>query len=182
METEVNLFSGSGSQIGGCNGCSRWGDYSSMTVDPADDCTFWYTNEYLAASGSFNWNTRIGSFKFPGCTPYRALVFTAQPVDIVQGSALTTIAVTVQDGVGNTVPDNSSADFTISACGGSIDLGTASIVNGVATLAVPQRFYTAASGLTIAATGDALSATSASFNVVANPDLAFSDGFDGCRL
>jgi hypothetical protein len=38
-----------------------------MTVDPADDCTFWYTNEYLKASGTFNWSTRIASFKFPVC-------------------------------------------------------------------------------------------------------------------
>jgi hypothetical protein len=33
-----------------------------------DDCTFWYTNEYLPANGSFNWSTRIGSFRFPNCT------------------------------------------------------------------------------------------------------------------
>ena len=45
----------------------RWGDYSAMTVDPVDDCTFWYTTEYLKANGAFNWSTRIGSFKFPGC-------------------------------------------------------------------------------------------------------------------
>jgi hypothetical protein len=38
-----------------------------MTVDPVDDCTFWYTNEYLKANGKFNWSTRIASFKFPGC-------------------------------------------------------------------------------------------------------------------
>jgi hypothetical protein len=38
-----------------------------MSVDPADDCTFWYVNEYLPANGTFNWNTRIGSFKFSGC-------------------------------------------------------------------------------------------------------------------
>ena len=37
-----------------------------MSVDPLDDCTFWYTTEYLAVSGS-NWLTRIGSFKFPSC-------------------------------------------------------------------------------------------------------------------
>jgi serine protease len=37
-----------------------------MTVDP-DDCTFWYTNEYLPNTDSFNWKTRIGSFRFPGC-------------------------------------------------------------------------------------------------------------------
>jgi len=45
----------------------RWGDYSSMSVDPSDDCTFWYTNEYYATSSSFNWATRIGSFRFNSC-------------------------------------------------------------------------------------------------------------------
>jgi subtilisin-like proprotein convertase family protein len=38
-----------------------------MNIDPTDDCTFWYTQEYMGASGSFNWRTRIGSFKFPSC-------------------------------------------------------------------------------------------------------------------
>ncbi|MGZ3583514.1 MAG: hypothetical protein ACXWQR_23100 [Ktedonobacterales bacterium] len=45
----------------------RWSDYSAMQVDPSDDCTFWYTNEYLPANGSFNWATRIASFKFSSC-------------------------------------------------------------------------------------------------------------------
>ena len=44
---------------------NRWGDYSDMTVDPVDDCTFWYTQEYYATTSSFNWRTRIGNFKFP---------------------------------------------------------------------------------------------------------------------
>jgi hypothetical protein len=47
-------------------GFSRWGDYSSMSVDPADDCTFWYTHMYFPVTGT-NWVTRIGSFKFAGC-------------------------------------------------------------------------------------------------------------------
>jgi hypothetical protein len=38
-----------------------------MTVDPKDDCTFWYTQEYYVNTGSFDWATRIGSFKFDGC-------------------------------------------------------------------------------------------------------------------
>ncbi len=50
------------------NGNSRWGDYSSMSVDPSDDCTFWYTQEYYTTSGSFAWHTRIASFKYPSCT------------------------------------------------------------------------------------------------------------------
>jgi hypothetical protein len=64
MEAENLVFQGSGSQTGALH---RWGDYSSMSVDPVDDCTFWYTTEYLKATGSFNWSTRIISFKFPGC-------------------------------------------------------------------------------------------------------------------
>jgi hypothetical protein len=50
---------------------SRWGDYTSMNVDPKDDCTFWYINEYYARSGTTAdprpWQTRIGAFKFPSC-------------------------------------------------------------------------------------------------------------------
>jgi hypothetical protein len=46
---------------------NRWGDYSAMTVDPTDDCTFWYTNEYYPSNGIFNWDTHIASFKFPNC-------------------------------------------------------------------------------------------------------------------
>lgn len=61
---EGTLIAGGGSQTGGLN---RWGDYTSISVDPVDDCTFWYTNQYLATNGSFNWHTRIGSFKLPGC-------------------------------------------------------------------------------------------------------------------
>jgi hypothetical protein len=38
-----------------------------MTVDPTDDGTFWYTNDYLKSNGTFNWSTEIQSFKFPGC-------------------------------------------------------------------------------------------------------------------
>jgi len=46
---------------------NRWGDYSSMMVDPSDDTTFWYTNMYTnATSGPGNWNTRIFSLSLSG--------------------------------------------------------------------------------------------------------------------
>ena len=45
----------------------RWGDYSSMDVDPSDDCTFWYTQEYQTEVGAFDWKTRITAFKFDSC-------------------------------------------------------------------------------------------------------------------
>ncbi len=61
-QTEQVLVNGTGSQTS----IARWGDYSAMSVDPNDDCTFWYTQEYYLANGS-NWQTRIGSFKFPSC-------------------------------------------------------------------------------------------------------------------
>jgi hypothetical protein len=61
---EATLIAGTGSQSGGYN---RWGDYSAMTVDP-NGCTFWYTTEYYVTTG-YNWQTRIASFQFPGCTP-----------------------------------------------------------------------------------------------------------------
>ena len=44
---------------------NRWGDYAATTVDPADNCTFWFTTEYIPTNGQ--WRTTIGAFKFPGC-------------------------------------------------------------------------------------------------------------------
>ena len=60
---EQTLIAGTGSQLTS----ARWGDYTSLHVDPADDCTFWYTNEYYATSSANGWQTRIGSFRFPSC-------------------------------------------------------------------------------------------------------------------
>lgn len=62
------IVSGSGVQT---TTNSRWGDYTSMNVDPADDCTFWYVNQYYTAAGQASspagWQTRIASFELPGC-------------------------------------------------------------------------------------------------------------------
>jgi hypothetical protein len=67
LGAEVNVVTGTGSQTGVTQPLTRWGDYSAMTVDPVDDCTFWYTQEYMKTTGAFNWNTRIANFKFAGC-------------------------------------------------------------------------------------------------------------------
>src|SRR5204863_1587345 len=63
---EAHLFDGTGSQTGTSN---RWGDYSALVIDPVDDATFWYTNEYYSGNGSFNWRTRIASFKLASAAP-----------------------------------------------------------------------------------------------------------------
>lgn len=64
LQAETNIWGGSGSQLATL---ARWGDYSSLSLDPIDDCTMWYTTEYLKSSGTFNWSTRIGSVKFASC-------------------------------------------------------------------------------------------------------------------
>jgi len=61
---ENTLLAGGGAQT---NSVARWGDYSALMIDPSDDCTFWYTNEYYPSTSSVGWQTRIGSFKFPNC-------------------------------------------------------------------------------------------------------------------
>ena len=63
MSGDGRLATGAGVQMSS----DRWGDYSSLTVDPVDDCTFWYTQEYYPESADFDWHTRIGSFRFDKC-------------------------------------------------------------------------------------------------------------------
>lgn len=64
MGAEDGLLTGPGSQTGTL---TRWGDYSMLSVDPVDGCTFVFTTEYIPANGSFNWSTHIGSFKLSTC-------------------------------------------------------------------------------------------------------------------
>jgi hypothetical protein len=94
-QAEATIINGTGSQTGDA---ARWGDYSSMHVDPVDDCTFWYTNEYLATTGTNPWRTRIAKFNFPGCEP-------PKPPATLSG-----------------VPGNSSVDVAFSAASTAADL------------------------------------------------------------
>lgn len=64
LGNESFVHDGTGVQTGTLH---RWGDYSSISLDPVDDCTMWYTTEYLSANGSYNWSTRIASFKLGTC-------------------------------------------------------------------------------------------------------------------
>ena len=88
-QTETTMLPGvtRATQSGTCAGstCTRWGDYSAMSVDPTDECTFWFTTEYYETTSNVSWRTRIGSFKFPTCisNPTLAKVnsFTASAFD-----------------------------------------------------------------------------------------------------
>ena len=58
---EAVMTAGGGHQT---HSSGRWGDYSMLTIDPADNVTFWHTNEYYAVTSSANWFTRVGKFQF----------------------------------------------------------------------------------------------------------------------
>ncbi len=92
---EATMYSGAGVQQ---DTASRWGDYSSMSVDPSDDCTFWYAQEYYANNGNFDWKTRLGSFKFLGCTAAPKGILSGVVTICASGLPLVGAVVTVDGG------------------------------------------------------------------------------------
>src|SRR3984893_9200262 len=148
MEAEVSIATGAGSES---TGLTRWGDYSAMQVDPVDDCTFWYTQEYLKTTGTFNWNTRIASFKFPTCgstTPDFTIGASPSSLSITQGSnGTSTITITSLNGF------NSAT--TLSASGLPSGVTAAFSTNPV----TPPANGTATSTLTLTASGTATTGT-----------------------
>ena len=66
LSAETSVATGSGEQLT-ASYIARWGDYSAMTVDPVDDCTLWYTTEYMSTTGVFDWSTRVAAVRLPGC-------------------------------------------------------------------------------------------------------------------
>src|SRR5260370_16110543 len=100
MEAENLVFQGTGSQTGSLH---RWGDYSGMTVDPVDDCTFWYTTEYYSVTGA-NWQTRIGSIRYPDCGPTNSVHFLYLPAVLNPAAAPTGWTNIMQEGFEGTWP------------------------------------------------------------------------------
>jgi hypothetical protein len=146
------VINGAGSQTGGLN---RWGDYSSLNVDPTDDCTFWFTSEYLASSGSFNWHTRVGTFKLAGCgsvsTPDFSLAATPSSQTVNSGQG-TTYDVTITPSGGFSAGVNLSVSGLPAGATGTFspNPATSSSTLSVSTTAsTPAGTY----ALTIAGTG-----------------------------
>ncbi len=141
LEAETILKMGAGSQTGGL---SRWGDYSAMSIDPVDDCTFWYTNEYLKQSGSFNWSTIIGTFKVNGCG-------TVASPDFSMSVSPTTVAVTPGGASGSsTVTVTSLNGFSI-AVNLTVSCPTGLTCTMNPTSATPASGGTATSALSVSA-------------------------------
>jgi hypothetical protein len=154
---EGTITAGTGSQTT----YSRWGDYTSMAVDPIDGCTFWYTDEYIPANGNFNWKTRLASFRLPGCsgTATNDFSISASPTSgsVAAGSSVTsTVSTAVVAGSAESValsasglPSGASASFSPS----SVTAG------GSSTLTITTSTATPAGSYPITITGTAASAT-----------------------
>jgi uncharacterized repeat protein (TIGR01451 family) len=117
LQAETSLMDGGGSQT---ISAGRWGDYSSLELDPTDDCTFWYTTEYLAATSGALWRTRVGAFKLDECgVPTFALDVSPQSLAACKGSdAQYTVTVTAVGGFSDPVglvvsgnPAGTTGDF-----------------------------------------------------------------------
>ncbi len=103
MESEIDILSAAGVTTGSQTTTYRWADYSGMSVDPSDDCTFFYTTAYVPTTGS-TWSTRIASFSFPGCAGSFTLNFSPSSLTLSSGDQGTvTLTVTPQGGFNSTV-------------------------------------------------------------------------------
>ena len=171
---EASIIVGAGSQTGTL---TRWGDYSAMTIDPADGCTFWYTSEYIPANGTFNWKTRIGSFKFTQCGGTNDFSISANPTSLSipqGGSGTSTISTAVTSGSAGTV----SLSASVSPAGPTVSLNPTSVTAGnssTLTVNVGSTVATGAYTVTVTGTeGSATHSTTVTVNVTAPQTNDFS--------
>ena len=116
-QPETTLINGTASQA-----ATRWGDYSSMTVDPVDGCRFWYTTQYITTGGL--WATRIGAFRFSACDlPITAIGTT---ISATEGTPFSGTVATVID------PDTSAtaAEYAATIDWGDSSSPTAGTITG----------------------------------------------------
>lgn len=128
---ETVVQTGGGAQTG----ASRWGDYATMNIDPVDDCTFWFTTEFIGTTGWAPWQTRIVSFQLPGCsgvptpaptintnpTPSPTLDPTQQPTLTQPGQCGLPYTLNLGANAFNNAP---ASGETVSVVGTSCDFGT----------------------------------------------------------
>ncbi len=188
MESENDILSTLGISTGSQTSYTRWGDYSSMALDPVDDCTFWYTNEYQPKNGNA-WSTRIASFSFSGCTGgtnTQDFSMSASPssLTLTQGQTTgntSTVSVTALNGF------SSAVNFSLSGCptspANACTISPSSVTgSGSATLTVTTDTTTTPGTYTITVTGTSgalvhsttvtvqvNAATTGSFTVTATP-------------
>ena len=115
-EVDVLLPTVTGVQTGTSN---RWGDYSSLFVDPADDCTFWGAFEYVDfPTGSFDWNTRIFSFKVnPTCVTAPRGTINGTITNCASGLPIQNAIITTLDGFSRQT--NAAGQFSMTVSPGT---------------------------------------------------------------
>jgi uncharacterized repeat protein (TIGR01451 family) len=112
-QAEITMTVGLGAQTGS----SRWGDYSNLSVDPQDGCTFWYTQEYNGSTASLPWKTRIGSFKFPTCSAIATGGLSGTVRNAADNNPINASALTAMNSHGTSYPatTNASGVYQISS-------------------------------------------------------------------
>ncbi len=173
---EASIVDGTGVQTSTFH---RWGDYTSMRIDPSDDCTFWYTNQYPIGAASFNWATRIASFKFPSCgvvgtTPVlvseasRKVHGVAGPFDL----ALTFTTPPTINHNPTTEPRVGPAHTIVFTFDKPLNAATVTITEGTATAGAPSF---AGNGVVVGLTG----VTDKQYVTVSLTNVASTDGGTG---
>jgi hypothetical protein len=156
LESEATIVEGTGSQ----SGSDRWGDYTAMQVDPNDDCTFWYVDQYQLVTLT-GWSTNIASFDFNSCgggvSPSFTLTASPTSVSVAQGSAATsTITVVPQNGfTGNVTMSASGLPSGVTAAFNPNPTATSSTL----TLTASATAATGTSTVTVTGTSSSLTAT-----------------------
>jgi hypothetical protein len=140
---EATMFAGTGAET---DFSGRWGDYSSMSVDPSDDCTFWYANEYFPTTSDRGWHTRIGHFEFPSCgtPPPVPTISSFSPPSGPVGTSVTITGTDLSGASGVTFHGTSATTFSVD----SATQVTATVPAGATTgpIAVTTPGGTATSG------------------------------------
>jgi len=167
LSGEQTLFAGTGVQIGTSN---RWGDYQSLQVDPADDCTFWTTNQYYNTTTlTFNWRTRIGSFKFATCTTPDQGTVSGTITSCETGAPISGAFIQFNNGFSTTSgPDGK---YTIQLASGPVQTQT----NYTMTVSHPSRGCVQSAVIAVPVAKDATTVRDVCLNGTANPILDTTD-------
>ncbi len=110
-EGEALMYAAGGSQT---SSSGRWGDYSAMSIDPTDDCTFWYTQEYYATTSSSGWSTRVGKFRYPQCSDIVKSTITGTITYCSGGAPVPNASVDATGGFNRVTGANGNYSITVS--------------------------------------------------------------------